>query len=71
LLSDKEHYREANLELAIEMSDVTLRICWDSLKNQHPEANYNELVALFQQRIKNRSRLLIDKNDNQHGVIPD
>jgi hypothetical protein len=63
-LNNRKDDREANLELAIEMSDVTLRICWDSLKQHYPNANHDELITIFKQRIGSRSRFMPEKSNN-------
>lgn len=69
MLSDRKDHREENLELAIEMSDVTLRICWDSLRQCHPDADYGELVNIFKQRIRGRSRFMPEESNNRNGAF--
>ncbi|MEM3684476.1 MAG: hypothetical protein QXX17_04735 [Conexivisphaerales archaeon] len=64
-MSSRRNYRDSNLELAIQMSDVTLQICWDSVKQRYPSADYREIRRLFLQRIENKSRrLLIERNNS-------
>ena len=42
---------EKNVDMAIEMSSVAIRICWESIIEQNPGLPREELVRIFKQRV--------------------
>lgn len=42
---------EKNVDMAIEMSSVAIRICWESIIEQNPGLPREELLRIFKQRV--------------------
>jgi hypothetical protein len=48
--------REERVDLAVDMSDVCIRVCAEGVKSQYPNISEEELIELV------RERLMFDKN---------
>jgi hypothetical protein len=47
---------EKKVNLAIQMTDVCVRICADAVKDRHPSVKDEELIELVRERINYRKR---------------